>query len=354
LRHQVRKFPSIEQFRHAVERVTHKATYAGQAEDGTPRYDPSRPKPTLTFVGTTKLHGTNGGVELDLKTNSVTAQSKERVLTVDDDNHGFCAWVESASGSAACSKLFDVVKGRWTNPTSTSIHIFGEWCGPTVNAKTAIGQLTDRFVVFAVLVTDESGVENWLEPKDVSADFYQDGVAPKEDFRFICEFKQWTLVIDFNDPVSALDELERLTLEVEQSCPVAQALGGEGLGEGIVWVCRHPEFGRIVFKTKGEKHVGTKGAGRLVNIAPEVLASREAFVDAVLTDSRLEQGFDLLVARYGKVTKDHLGEFLKWIGTDVMKEEADTLEASGLDRKDVMGSVNRQAKTWVTPRLSEV
>jgi hypothetical protein len=123
------------------------------------------------------------------------------------------------------------------------------------------------------------------------------------------------------------------------------------MGEGIVWECNDQKLGRLVFKTKGDKHKGTRNK-RIVQIAPEILESIDAFTAAVLTESRLQQGLDLIIARNGKATLDHMGEFLQWVGTDILKEESDTLKASGLERKTVMGAVNRRAKAWVATRFS--
>lgn len=351
----MRKFPDINQFRHTVEAVEKRASYICMAEDGTPLFDTSRPKPVLTFRGTTKLHGTNGGVNFDLVNGPITAQARERELTLEEDNQGFCAWTQSVTGATALKLARSAVLGLWRDAEAQSVHLFGEYCGPSVNSKTAIGKLPERFVVFAVLVTDINEVEHWLDPRDVQAAYYAlGGALVSTDFCFITEFKQFEITVDFNDPARSLALLETLTLEVEQSCPVASALGNPGgLGEGIVWELNHPTFGRLVFKTKGDKHKGTRGA-RLVTVAPEVLASREAFANAVLTDSRLEQGFELIAAQFGKVTQDRMGNFLQWVGHDVLKEESDTLKASGLDRKDVMGIINHRAKAWLTPRLALV
>ncbi len=46
----MKKFPSIEQFRHAVRAVRDRASFNGT------------PVPTLRFRGTVKLHGTNAGI----------------------------------------------------------------------------------------------------------------------------------------------------------------------------------------------------------------------------------------------------------------------------------------------------
>lgn len=360
----MRKFPSIDQFRHVVGNITHRACYIGQDAAGNPLYDHARPKPKLTFEGTVKLHGTNAGVQLDVKTGLRTPQSRERPLTVEDDNHGFAAWVESEEGSLPVDslivavqqylRLVDLLTGSESGSALEHITVFGEWCGRGVNAKTAIGQLPSRWVVFNILVAYEDESEVWLDMRSFLT-YWKSLHLPvtyTAGIFFILDFPTYRMTIDFNSPEDSLAELERLTLEVEQECPVAKALGVSGMGEGIVWTYLDKVYGRQWFKTKGVKHKGTKNS-RLVDIAPEVLASRQAFVDAVLTESRLEQGFNELAARVGKVTEDHIGDYLIWVGQDVLKEESDTLKASGLDRKDVMKSVNRQARAWLLPRLAK-
>ncbi|KVP39818.1 RNA ligase family protein [Burkholderia ubonensis] len=352
----LRKFSEIEQFRHVVADVHHHAHYIGQDANDKPMYDVSRPKPVLTFKGTVKLHGSNCGVAFDLLNGEVRAQSHFRYLSVEDDNFGFCAWTQSRGGAADIWILRQLVLSaaiEHVNRAINAIHVFGEWCGPLVNGKTGIGQLPMRWVVFGAMVTLDDGTEQWVSVETVAAAWAEQVVSEGSLIHFITDFTQYTIDIDFNCPEASLDELERLTLEVEAECPVAKALGGSGIGEGIVWVCFHPKLGRLVFKTKGSKHKGTKNS-RLVQIEPEVLASMDAFTDAVLTESRLEQGFGILVADYGKVTADHIGLFLKWVGQDVLKEETDTLEASGLERKQVMGRINNRAKQWLLPRLASV
>lgn len=352
----LRKYSSIEQFRHVVSDVIHRAEYVGQDANDEPMYDPRRSKPVLTFRGTVKLHGSNLGVAFDLLSGAMAAQSKERVLTVKDDNFGFAAWVASPEGAVDLEqlrRLMLVVAADQVDQPVIACRAFGEWCGPKVNGKTAIGQLPLRWVLFGLLVTTSDGEETWLSVERVAAEWaFQRNEVPSL-IHFITDYTQYSIDIDFNDPAASLGQLERLTLEVEAECPVAKVLGLSGIGEGIVWECRDTKYGQLVFKTKGAKHKGTKNSG-LVQIEPEVLASIDAFMDAVLTDSRLEQAYDIIRADHGEVNEEHLGLFLKWVGQDVMKEEADTLEASGLERKQVMGRVNQQAKKWLQTRLAGV
>lgn len=361
----MRKFPSIEQFRHVVDDVRHQATYIGQSAADEPLYDESLPKPVLTFRGLTKLHGSNCGVRFMPHGAGYAwqAQSRERVLSVAEDNFGFCAWGESPAGSAALhilGSLCGFFAARAHSAELQAVTVFGEWCGPGVNGKTGIGRLPMRWVIFGAVAEYADESERWLSVEQLAEGWkvkvgtgYQTDLAQGRltPLYFITDYKGWEIAIDFNDPAAALAQLEALTLDVEAACPVAQAMGGEGIGEGIVWTCVDARYGRLTFKTKGDKHKGTKSE-KLVSVAPEVLASRMAFVEAVLTESRLEQGYDVLRATQKAVRLEQLGAFLKWIGQDVLKEESDTLTASGLDRKDVMGPLNQKAKTWFMAKVA--
>jgi hypothetical protein len=126
-----------------------------------------------------------------------------------------------------------------------------------------------------------------------------------------------------------------------------------GIGEGMVWQCVTPgwESSRYWFKVKGEKHSVTK-VRTLAAPDVEKMASARAFVDAVVTDARCEQGLAHLRELGLDVVPESTGPFLQWVGSDVMKEEADTLEASGLTRKDVGGLVAKAAREWFFARAA--
>ena len=73
------KYPSIEQFRTVVSNVNRRYNFVGLDENGEAIYDPSLPKPTLTFKGTVKLHGTNAGVSFN--ESGYWIQSRENIIT---------------------------------------------------------------------------------------------------------------------------------------------------------------------------------------------------------------------------------------------------------------------------------
>jgi len=48
------------------------------------------------------------------------------------------------------------------------------------------------------------------------------------------------------------------------------------------------------------------------------------------------------------------GDYLRWVVTDILKEEADTMEASGLTAKDVGGAISKKAKMYWFAKVNEI
>jgi hypothetical protein len=133
-------------------------------------------------------------------------------------------------------------------------------------------------------------------------------------------------------------------------------LGSYGVGEGIVWTCtsKIPGFRTddLVFKVKGQKHSDSK-VKVLAPVDVEKVNNIKAFVDYVITDHRLEKGIENLKQQGLDIDIVNTGPFLKWVGNDVIKEETDTLQASGLNSKEVMGAVSKAARDWFIKHIDK-
>jgi len=153
--------------------------------------------------------------------------------------------------------------------------------------------------------------------------------------------------IDFNYPQLSQNKLADLTLEIEKSCPVAKALGAEGIGEGIVWcpVTDGWEDPDYWFKVKGDKHSASK-VKTLAQIDPTKVNNIKEFVEEVVTENRLQQALDYIKEMDKPVSRASTGDFVRWVINDIMAEEADTMEASGLVTKDVAANVSNVARKW--------
>lgn len=340
------KFPSIDSFRHAVATVKRAYEYK------------QIPLPTITYRGTVKLHGTNAGIHVDMNTNMLTPQSREREITVESDNAGFARWVQD--NHAQLVAFFRGGFGRLARRDS-GFTVYGEWIGPGIMKNVAINNFpTKKFVIMSVAFDDE--IEETEDGQRLCV-FYNGlahaipGMAIPENVHFVSEVPPVLLAVDFAQPDTIVAELERLTNEYEAQCPFGAKFGLEGIGEGLVWAPLMLDFDEVIplnmqhrmwFKTKGEKH-GNKGTNNTVKVAvtAEKVEDFNALLAQIMPEWRLEQGMQKLhEAGYALPTKEQTGEFIKWVVGDVYKEELDTVEASEFEWKVVAGELSKRARTW--------
>lgn len=333
------KFTSIDQYRNAVRDVRSRAQYSGKNESGETVYDPLKPVPVLDFVGTVKLHGTNAAIVYSR--GGWWYQSRERVLTLEQDNAGFMRAMIDKGDQVP---LLVAHVHTWLAPQldifGCEIAIFGEWCGQGIQKGVAVSTLPKMFVVFAVKLNGE-----WQDISGLDLSDY-DGIHN------IYDFPVFTQTIDFASPELSQNRLVEITEGVEAECPVGARFGVSGVGEGVVWHCVTPGWSDIWFKVKGEKHSVTK-VRTLAAVDVEAMESMNAFVDSVVTEARLEQGLGVLKYEMLKpFDMTSIGDFLRWVFNDVKKEESDTVEASGLDLKKLGGPISAKAKAWYIARLN--
>ena len=259
-------------------------------------------------------------------------------MTSEQDNAGFAKW--------AHENIFETagVYG-WMRH---GFVVYGEWCGQGIQKGVAISQVPKDFVVFAVRLLDGEN-SNWALPATV-IEFAKD-----LGLKCIYNYPTWEIDIDFNHPEEAQNRLVELTQEVENECPVGKAHGVSGVGEGIVWWPQpHPTFNvrDLEFKVKGEKHSESK-VKTLAPVDVEKLNSIKELVDSILTEHRLEKKLDSLKESGLELELKNTGAYLKLVGQDVIKEEVDTIDASGLSRNEVMGEVNKRAKAFWMEKINE-
>lgn len=313
----MKKFPSIDQFRNIIRDVCINWDYKGKNENGEPVYSHTEPYPVIEFTGTVKLHGTNAAI-VRYADGRTEYQSRERVLSLEDDNAGFML-----------SMLNKDIDPLFSGIVFTDyVAVYGEWCGKSIQKGVGVSELDKMFVIFAVKADDV-----WL---DVTPSIIHERIF------HVKQFPHWTMEIDFNNPALSQNRLVDLTNMVEEECPVAKHFDVIGVGEGIVWSTQDRRF---CFKVKGEKHSVTK-VKTLAEVDVEMVNGVNEFVEYAVTDARLQQGLDVLKQRGLVVDQRATGDFLKWIVGDVMKEETDTLVENGLDVKMVNKAISQKARIW--------
>ncbi len=138
-----------------------------------------------------------------------------------------------------------------------------------------------------------------------------------------------------------------ITTEVADRCPVAAKFGIEGIGEGVVWRCVTPgwESSKFWFKVKDERYQSST-IKVLQPVNEEKNATLREIADRVTPEWRLEQMLEKAcdLNNGGDIDRKHLGDFLRFVAQDIIKEESDILE--DFDIKEVMKFASDKARKY--------
>ena len=341
------KYPSTNQFREVKRNVEFDVRYRGLDENEQPTFE-DVPLPIIPYQGTVKLHGTNAAINY---TDGINFQSRENVITPQNDNAGFATWASGLPQS-----FHDTIKEIYGD----NVVVFGEWCGGNVQKGVAITGLPKMFVIFGVQkITEDETKEVWL---NLDSLFNKTSKLNEYGVYLSTQFKTYWVDIDFNNPEPALDKINAWTLEVEKECPVGRALKeklgrvGEGnsIGEGIVWTpCIITKIrSRLTFKTKGSEHSKVVNK-KLAAVDPEKVKSIEDFVDKHVNEERLNQAYTWLAQMGHSQNEKSTGHFVKWVVGDVLKEEKDELLHSNLSEKEVNSLMSTKARKWFFAKFNK-
>lgn len=326
------RYHSIGQFKDVLKQIQHNTSYIGKDENGNIIRDYNTPLPTLIFTGSEKLHGTNAAVGFT-KSGKQWEQSRERVLSLDKDNAGFCAW---ARESNVVKDIEQSVKGYLKNTDWDSVIVYGEWCGANIQPQVALSKLPKQFIVFGIKViyTDKefffNDKEYWLEDKIVS----------ELVELTIFDFATYEVTIDFNDPTEAINKMVEITNNIEAHSPIGLAHGIDGIGEGVVW--KHDEY---IFKVKGRLHSASH-VKELIPIDVEKVKSIKECVNKIVSENRLKQGLEYLKENNILADNKAISSFINWVKDDCIKEELDIITESNLEIKDVIKEISIKAKDF--------
>lgn len=326
----MKKFPSIESFRHVIQHVRR---YSNKYH---------KPLPIIDYVGTVKLHGSNGGIRI--RKNNVIPQGRTRILDIGCDNYGFALF---------CKSVENILLKMWENAKDVlgdeDITFFGEWCGKGIQKNIGITNVNKHFVIFSVYTKDGTVLPATNFFNSLSQDFVNE--LNNVGIYFIAQIPSFNISIDFSKPEMSIEALEKYTLEVEEECPWAKFRGVDGsTGEGIVWVpesSEHNMFHDLWFKTKGLKHKGNdKTKTKKLTVDPVKVESIAQFVKEVLPEWRLEQGISVLEMDGLEISPKNTGAYIKWICKDVLKEETDVMVENNLTWKEVQGAITTAARQY--------
>lgn len=343
------KYPSTEQFKGILGNVLRQYNFVGLDEAGNAIYDDTRKKPVITFKGTVKCHGTNAALCFN-NAAGLWFQSKENVITPEKDNAGFAMYA-STKKNVLINIVNDIAKDNNIDLDTYTITVYGEWAGGNIQKKVGLANIPKSFFIFGVKVSkpaDEDFVSYWIE------DIAKYGSVEDRIYN-INDFQTFTLDVDFNIPQLTVNKLVDIVDLVEKECPVAKAFGFPNtIGEGVVFTA-FVNGNRFVFKSKGEEHaVG----GRVKTVKPvddvrlmKIIELAEQVTPTWRLDQMLTEACDLMNG--GAIVRQKMGDYIKRVMADIIKEDSDTIVDAGFDMKDISSKVSDIAKQYFFERESE-
>jgi hypothetical protein len=235
------KYPKIGQFRNVLKDLK-------MDED-------TKDLKEVEFIATTKVHGTNAAVVYDASTGELWAQSRNNVITLENDNAGFAAWVDN-NKEVWVKEISDFIQNT---TLQVRVVVYGEWFGKGIQSGVAVTQIEEKhFMIFDIrLITQPdtpAEIKSWAGPKAIQA------FQPKIDNVFNAyNIGFQKLTVDMDMPQKALPQVESSVMAVEAMCPVGKSFNVEGTGEGLVYKF-YINSKMFPFKAKGEAHqVSRKG-----------------------------------------------------------------------------------------------
>jgi len=289
-----------------------------------------------TFFAKPKLHGTNASIVFT--PNEVYAQSRKNVLSLENDNAGFARWVSELSLS---------------NKTSDGITyiLYGEWAGQGIqknDAVTKIGKKAFFPICLRRIYSDDRPDRVDNEEYLIKSGLENMGIADHPDIHIIP--KMGEISICLNGDVDHLTQVETYVNKMVESFEtvdpyIKEEFGVEGVGEGVVF---YPDtndwktYKNLMFKSKTEAHRVNKSksaASAKVEVSPDVAD----FVDRFATIQRFEQAMTELNTGFDMKA---MGQFLKWVNTDIIKESKDELEESELEWKECAKEIIKVSRGW--------
>lgn len=323
------KYPSIENFQNFLKTYKLKRSFIGLDENNQPIFE-EKELPEVVLTGTVKIHGTNAGVTVN-QDGSMYIQKRSDSMPLDitkgGAHFGFMQFVYDNQSWFINMRRHILSKFKQF-PEYTSLTFFGEWAGPGIQKNVGISQIDKkRFFIFGI---QEQFNETWLPLSEIEYNEFNERIW------FMPMFKKYTLRANFNAAAILLEQLDAITLEVENECPVAKEFGISGIGEGVVWTGVDSEGRFICFKHKGEKHQAKSREPKEPKEKAEKAENSNVteFINSVDIINRLQQCYH---EKYENIVpgKQETGKVLSWVFDDIIKEEYHLLSELNLQVSEV-------------------
>jgi len=281
--------------------------------------------PLINMIGSVKIHGTNIGINYNFETKEVKIINKTSEIYT--DSYGFFNWFNKNK-----SEILNIIENNFNY--SKSVTIFGEWAGNGIQKDVGISEFKKAFYIFGI----KKDNLNWIEPNILK----KINIINKDIGIFnIWNFKTFNIKLDINDLIQANNQLKKITEIVEENDPIVTELSKiynkkvlNRIGEGIVWWYKDNNKYLNFFKVKGDKHSKAK-LYKFSRTDKEIENKKKDLAELITPAWRLNQAVN-------EVTKFEVNELLKWVFSDINKEEKETILNAGFKIKHLNNYITKR------------
>lgn len=356
---------SIEQFRTVVKNVQFSSQYKGQDEDNKPIYDKTAKAPTLLVKYSEKTHGTNMGVSYNNKA-GFWVQSRNNMITPEEDNAG-CAFAAHTNKDAWIKIIYDLSKEYSIDLDKEIITIYAEWAGGNIQKSANVSGIDKLAIIFdyfkvSPLEYNEDDKSEWFETCVVESISNKTTCVwvDNSEYRIFnvnnIPMATGFININFERPDLANNELIEIMERFEKNSPIAKFFGvPDNIGEGIVCSFFDNKGTKQNFKVKGEAHSNSK-IKTLKAVDSEKEQNKIDFVNNhAIKGFRLEQAWQHCFGIENEKTEPSMtamGDFIRFIVNDTIKEESDLMIKAGLEPKEINSLISKVSRSWFIEKLN--
>jgi len=358
---------SIVSFEDMTRQIKRKFEYVSGTGDEA-IYDNTKEKPVISMIGYEKQHGSCLGVSYS-KPDGFWTQSRSRIIEPNTEQSKIDK-VDLDNGSSAKEAyerkdewldiIFKLADTYNIDLNQNIITVFSEWMNG--GKKSSVTGLSHRCMIFkefkvsplepeeAEGTQDREKISYWLDTNNID--------NPEVDIYNVTNMPSVEVLVDFNEPKKILEKINELVLICEANSPTGKFFGKDGnIGEGYVFTFRlKPEGPLLRFKVKGTKHA--KGNREHKPLTPEEIAENKKIIDFVndftCKESRLTQAkYEVCnIINGGIPSKANIGDFIKWIIKDNIKEHQEDMKEAGIeDPRTLNKAISAYASRWFLEEL---
>ncbi len=300
--------------------------------------------PILTFTGTEKLHGENMAV---CYTNGeLWVQGRNHIRTILGDQNGMAAFV-SKTESSWIHIITALVNLHTLNLQTHTLVIDCEWAGENIQKGNAACSGTPKgaYIFKYARVVDNSDDSFRL----VSTMSLQDKLVSIYN---MTTFRNYTIVLDFNNPDQCVTKLEELVATVEAASPIATYHNKpDNVGEGVYLYClSHGDHPTYRLKAKGLLHGGKPKTPQTQDpLSSEEMIKLDLIASQITPEWRLNQA----ISETNATEVKHIGEVIRWVLNDVVKEEIHTISAANVEFDKLKKYVTNIVKTYYLDSIKQ-